>query len=213
MGLVLDPAWLSDVVMERVIVHWSAGTYDISDNDREHYHFLIDQYGRGFRGANPVSGNAREDGSGAVTSHVKNFNTGSIGISVAAMGEAVESPFDPGPWPITKVQFFGLLLACAQLCGFYGLPVTDTTLLMHGEVEDNCGVPQDGKWDIGRLPFDPDKYHDCAEVGAYMRNLVADIMEGGFTPILPPPSIPEVTVRITIAAPPGVNIVVQQEVA
>lgn len=210
---VLDPDWFSNVAMERIIVHWTAGTYDISDNDTSHYHFLIDKDGAGYLGDNPVSGNAREGGSGATTSHVKNFNTGSIGISVAAMGNAVESPFDPGDWPITKIQFFALCVACAQLCEFYNLPVTDTTVLMHGEVQDNCGVQQDGKWDIGRLPFAPDQYKDCREVGDFMRALIVQIMEGGWRPILPEiPSVEKtVTISVRIDAPPGVKVVVVQE--
>jgi len=207
---VLNPAWLSDVVMERVVVHWTAGAYDISSNDRAHYHFLIDCDGRAHLGDNPVSGNAREGAAGDVTSHVKNFNTGSIGISVAAMGDAIESPFDSGPWPITKLQFFALCVACAELCAFYRIPVTDTTLLMHGEVEDNCGVVQEGKWDIGRLPFAPDDYKDCADVGAKMRQIVQDIIDGGALPIARPVPRPRRTVTIIIESPPDVDVVVQQ---
>ena len=45
---VLDPDWFSNVAMERIIVHWTAGTYDISDNDTSHYHFLIDKDGEGY---------------------------------------------------------------------------------------------------------------------------------------------------------------------
>ena len=207
---VLDPAWLSNVAMERIIVHWTAGTYDISDNDRSHYHFLIDRYGKGFRGDNPVSGNAREGASGGTTSHCKNFNTGSIGISVAAMGNAIESPFNAGPWPITEIQFLALAQACAELCSFYNIPITDTTLLQHGEVQDNCGVQQDGKWDIGRLPHAPDLYKDSAEVGAYLRWLVVEILEGGLS--TPPPLRPEEReVVVTIKVPAGVKVTVIQE--
>ena len=207
---VLDPAWLPDCVMERIIVHWTAGTYTISDNDKSHYHFLVDRYGKGHIGDNLVSGNAREDAHGPVTSHCKNFNTGSIGISAAAMGDAIENPFDAGPWPITKVQFLELAQACAELCEFYSIPVSDTTLLMHGEVEDNCGVAQSGKWDIGRLPYAPDEYKNCAEVGEHLRWLVSEILEGGFAP--PPPLKPDQQeVTITIRAPAGVKVTVLQE--
>jgi len=209
---VLDPAWLSDVVMERIVCHWTAGTYDVSDNDRAHYHVLIDRYGVAHRGDNPISGNAREGASGAVTSHVKNMNTGSIGISVAAMGDAIEQPFNPGPWPITEIQWLAFAQACAELCAFYDIPVTDTTLLQHGEVQDNCGIAQSGKWDVGRLPFAPDKFTNCAEVGDHLRHLVMEILEGGFT-IPPPLHPPQQEVVITIKAPPGVKVTVLQESA
>ena len=155
---VLNPEWLSPCSMERIVCHWTAGTYDISDNDASHYHVILDRYGVAHRGDNPISGNARENPVGPVTSHVKNMNTGSIGIAMAAMGDAIESPFDPGPWPITRIQFLRFAQACAELCAFYEIPVTDTTLLQHGEVQENCGVAQSGKWDVGRLPFAPDKF-------------------------------------------------------
>lgn len=169
---ILNPAWLSDVPMERIIVHWTAGGYGISDNDLSHYHFLIDQFGGGWRGLNPVSGNARTNKSGDVTSHTKDCNTGSIGISVAAMGNAIEEPFDAGPWPITTLQWDALIKAVVELSIFYKIPVDRETVLMHGEVQANLGIKQDGKWDIGRLPFAEDLFHNSAEVGDYLRTLV-----------------------------------------
>jgi N-acetyl-anhydromuramyl-L-alanine amidase AmpD len=207
---ILDPNWFSDVEMERIIVHWTAGTYDISSNDLSHYHFLIDKNGKGYKGDNPVSGNSRSNPSGEVTSHVKNFNTGSIGISVAAMGNAIESPFDPGDWPITKIQFLALCKACAELCDAYVLPPTsDEKLLMHGEVQGNCGVEQDGKWDIGRLPW-TDKFASSYDVGEYMRSIVTKIVNGEFEPIVPKPDA-AVIVHVRVEAPPGVKVVVKQE--
>ena len=203
---VLNPAWLSECVMERIIVHWSAGTYDVSDNDRAHYHFLIDKDGVGHAGDNPVSGNAREGAAGSVPSHCKNLNTGSIGISVAAMGDAVESPFDPGPWPITKIQFLALALACAELCDAYSIAPEEQTLLMHGEVQEVLGVAQSGKWDIGRLPFAPDEYGDSAEVGAFLRMIVGKILESGNAPVIPPPQVR--TITISVETPPGFQVVV-----
>ena len=208
---ILDPAWLSPVAMERIIAHWTAGTYDISDNDCGHYHFLIDKDGVGHKGANPVSGNAREGASGLVTSHTKNCNTGSIGISVAAMGDAQESPFDPGPWPITKIQFLALAVACAELCEAYAIPPEETTLLMHGEVQEVLGIAQSGKWDIGRLPFAPDEYLNCADVGAFLRMIVGKILESGNAPVIPRPQLR--TITITVETPPGFQVVVHHQEA
>ena len=205
---VLDPEWFSNVEMEKIVVHWTAGTYDISANDRSHYHFLIDRYGGGHRGDNPVSGNARDNPSGDVTSHVKNMNTGSIGISVAAMGNAIEYPFDAGEWPMTRIQFLALCKACAELAEAYAIPVLKDTILMHGEVTDNCNVPQDGKWDIGHLPW-TDKFESSYEVGDYMRTIVEKIINGEFEPVLPPAA--HVTVYVSIDAPPGVTVSVKQE--
>ena len=63
----------------------------------------------GCRATTPSAATRARGDTGPVTTHCKNFNTGSIGISVAAMGNAVESPFDPGAWPITKIQFLALV--------------------------------------------------------------------------------------------------------
>jgi hypothetical protein len=202
---ILDPAWLPECEMERIIVHWTAGTYDISDNDTSHYHFLIDKDGVGHIGDNLVSGNAREDPHGPVTSHCKNCNTGSIGISVAAMGNAIENPFDPGPWPITKIQFLALAVACAELCEAYGIATEETTLLMHGEVQEVLGIAQSGKWDIGRLAFSPDDYKNSAEVGAFLRRIVEKILESGNAPVIPRPQLR--TITITVETPPGFSVI------
>jgi hypothetical protein len=103
-----------------------------------------------------------------------------------------------------------LALACTELSDFYDIGVLDTTILMHGEVQENCGVQQDGKWDIGRLPFAPDLYTNCADVGDYLRALIIEIKEGGFTPIVPKPE-KTVTVYVRVDAPPGVVVNIVQE--
>ena len=205
MKLVLNPEWLVPCEMERIIVHWTAGSYDISENDLAHYHFLVDRNGVGHLGDNPVSGNAANP-EGEVTSHTKNKNTGSIGIAVAAMGNAVENPFNPGPWPITQTQWEALCEALAQLCDAYLIPVMPETVLMHGEVQETLGVKQDGKWDIGRLPFALE-YKNSAEVGDLMREMVATILDmgsGAEEEHLPKP----VTVSIQVESDGPVRLIV-----
>ena len=179
---VLDPKWFSDCKMERIIVHWTAGTYAISTNDKRHYHFLVDKDGKGWKGLNPVSGNARYAKLGAVTSHTLRCNTGSIGIAVASMGDAEELPFKPGPWPLTELQWTGLMGALAELCVAYAIPCAPKTLLMHGEVQKNLNIPQRGKWDIGRLPFKLE-LKGCRETGPYMRKTVAALLRANGPPV------------------------------
>jgi hypothetical protein len=38
----IPAAWLSNVEMRRIICHWTAGAYNPSENDLDHYHILID---------------------------------------------------------------------------------------------------------------------------------------------------------------------------
>jgi N-acetylmuramoyl-L-alanine amidase len=195
---VLDPDWFSDCTMEKIVVHWTAGSYSVSSYDKDHYHFLIDNHGVGHKGTNPVSGNARNNPKGKVTSHVKNMNTGSIGITVCAMAEAIENPFNAGPYPITQEQWDGLMLAVAQLADFYEIGVAPDRILMHGEVQQNCGVQQDGKWDIGRLPFKLELKNSRA-CGDYMRSLVSDILSGA-----PEPAPEETTATVEFTFRDGV---------
>lgn len=145
---------LPPCTMKRVIVHWTAGTYRASDLDTEHYHLLIEGSGQIVRGRNPISANqapAREPRA----SHTKNCNTGSIGVAVCCMADAVERPFKAGLFPLTERQWNVLSEVVAELCRAYGIDVTPDTVLAHGEVQDRLNIPQRGKWDPMVLPFAP----------------------------------------------------------
>jgi hypothetical protein len=100
--------------------------------------------------------------------HTKNANTGAIGVSLCGMVNAIESPFDAGPNPITKIQWDAGVEVITQLAIYYKIPVTPFEILTHAEVEPNLKIPQDGKWDITRLPFD-DKTQGHKAVGDRLR--------------------------------------------
>lgn len=138
--------------MERIIVHWSAGTHAVSALDRQHYHYVIDGTGAVHKGDHPVSANAGPLVSGRYAAHTLNANTGSIGIALAAMVGAVERPFNAGRHPITPAQVDALARLCADLCRDYAIPVTRKTVLTHAEVQPTLGIAQRGKWDISWLP-------------------------------------------------------------
>ena len=74
---------------------------------------------------------------------------------MACMAGAVESPFDPGKFPMTETQWARAMEVIAQLAAFYKIPVTNKTILPHAEVQPNLGIQQNGKWDFKRLAFDP----------------------------------------------------------
>ena len=136
--------------MERVILHWTAGTYTASVLDKKHYHFIVEGTGRVIIGDMPPEAN--ENTSTAYAAHTRNLNTGSIGVAVAAMHGAKESPFNAGKYPITEKQVDALVNWVARLCDDYGIAVTPETVLTHGEVAGNLGVGQRGKWDVNWLP-------------------------------------------------------------
>ena len=136
--------------MERVILHWTAGTNTASALDKRHYHYIIQG------DCSIVDGIfAPEDNESTATpyaAHTRNLNTGSIGVALAAMHGAKESPFNAGKYPITEKQVDALVNWVARLCDDYGIAVTPETVLTHGEVAGNLGVGQRGKWDVNWLP-------------------------------------------------------------
>lgn len=172
---VLPSSWLPPVPMKRIIFHWTAGTYIPSKNDRSHYHVLIDGNGDPVRGIPSIALNSGALHSG-YAAHTLNCNTDSIGISVCSMGLAVESPFNPGPWPLKEIQWEALIRAIAQLAQVYLIPVGRTAILSHAEVQRTLNIPQRGKWDIARLAFDP-TINDAIRIGDVLRNRVAELLK------------------------------------
>jgi peptidoglycan hydrolase-like protein with peptidoglycan-binding domain len=80
--------WMPWAKMDRVIVHWTAGTYKANATDRKPYHILIEGDGALVRGDYPISANAAPAQSPRAN-HTLNCNTGSIGVSLCCMaGEA-----------------------------------------------------------------------------------------------------------------------------
>lgn len=149
----LPEAWLPAAKMSRVILHWTGGPYKVTDLDKEHYHFIIGGDLSVHRGKFSVKDN-ESAADGKYAAHTKGCNSGSIGVSIASMAGALESPFKPGPFPLLETQWARAAEVVAQLCAFYKIPVTDKTVLTHAEVQPNLQIQQRGKWDVTRLPFD-----------------------------------------------------------
>lgn len=172
MTLLYD-SWLPEASMRRVILHWTAGTYNASATDLEHYHFLIQGNGNAVRGDHSVDDNEAPLNTDDYAAHTKNCNTGSIGIAVCCMAGAIESPFSAGEYPLTENQWAWLIQAAAELCQAYQIQVTKETVLSHAEVQGTLGIKQNGKWDITRLPFLPEVV-GATEVGNLFRSGVKE---------------------------------------
>lgn len=145
--------------MKRIIIHWTAGTDKASDNDKEHYHLLVDGDCNLVLGKHPINKNAYPL-SKDYAAHTKNLNTDSIGVALCGMAGAVENPFNAGQYPINEKQWQVLALVCADLVDRYDIKVSPKTILSHAEVQTTLEVNQSGKWDITRLPW------NCATRGA-----------------------------------------------
>lgn len=171
----------------RTITHWTAGGNRANDTDLEHYHFVTEWDGTVVRGKlEPEDNIVTSDGKYAA--HTLRLNTGSIGVAMAGMGGAVESPFDAGPSPLTEKQFEAHCMLLAELHRRYAIPVTSKTCLTHAEVEPTLGVKQKGKWDITRLPFKPE-IRGAIPVGDYMRERVRSYLAMG-EPVVTRPDAP-----------------------
>ena len=172
--------------MQRIIVHWTGGTNTVSTLDRNHYHFVIAGDGKVVSGMFKPEANLKIVGE-EYAAHTLRANTGSIGVSLAGMNGAVESPFLPGKFPINATQWVELVKLCAELCRKYKIAVTPKTLLSHAEVQANLGIVQRGKWDISRLPWDKTVVGAKAVGDKLRREVTAEIQKTA-----PPPPTPTI---------------------
>lgn len=169
--------------LQRIILHWSAGTHTVSKIDRLHYHFIIDGSGDVHAGTHKPEANERPV-SGRYAAHTLNCNTGSIGVAMAAMAGAVERPFATGKHPITSDQVEALIALAARLCVQYGIPVSRKTVLSHAEVQPSLGIAQRGKWDIAWLPGMAGPA-DPVAVGDRLRERIATALGAAMTVTAP----------------------------
>lgn len=171
--VVVPALWMPEANMKRVIWHWTAGGYEASSLDKEHYHMLVDGKDTVIKGEHSIKANEKIVGEYAA--HTKDCNTGSIGLSVCAMVGAIETPYNAGKCPMKESQIHVLAQITAQLCKRYKIPVSRTTTLSHAEVQPTLGIKQRGKWDYSRLPHKPDLVGPLA-VGDEIRRLVTAYM-------------------------------------
>ncbi|NDW00049.1 N-acetylmuramoyl-L-alanine amidase [Salipiger sp. PrR002] len=137
--------------LHRIHLHWTAGASGVIELERQHYHLLIGQDARAYAGALKPEANA-DCTDGVYAAHTRAMNTGAIGVALDAMAGALETPFHPGPYPVTPEQVALLADEVADLCLTYDIPVTPFSVLTHAEVQPTLGVWQRRKWDITWLP-------------------------------------------------------------
>lgn len=169
------------MALKRIILHWSAGGNTANSSDRRHYHEIVEGDGTRVVGDKlPEANETTADGHYAA--HVRKFNTGSIGLAMAAMAGAREKPFQKGDHPIRKAQLEAFVQMVAEYVDTYEIPITRETVLTHAEVQITHGIAQLGKWDITWLPGMTKPGHPLA-VGDRLRQMVAEahaaLLSGG----------------------------------
>lgn len=153
--------------MNKIIIHWTAGTYQPNTTDLEHYHFLIDGEGKKHNGKYKPENNENCN-DGKYAAHTGGGNTGAIGVSMCAMA-GFNSAASCGNYPITPVQLEACFKLCAELCKKYNIPVEN--VMTHYEFGINHpDTTSHGKIDIIYLP--PYPLVKRNEVGGFIRNKI-----------------------------------------
>ena len=137
--------------MWRIVMHWTAGGGVPNATDRKHYHVIVADDATVTMGDLKPEANINT-ADGQYAAHTRALNTGSIGISMAAMALATERPFNAGAYPITERQLDAFVNEVADLAETYDIPISKYTVLSHSEVQTTLNVRQRGKWDINWLP-------------------------------------------------------------
>ena len=161
--------------LKRVIAHWAVTGYKATALARKHYHRIVEGDGTVVSGDYAPESNISPR-PGSYAAHTRRLNTGSIGISMAAMAGA-KWPNHAGPYPITERQFDAMCREIADLCQRYQIPVTPRTVLSHAEVQNTLGVKQNGKWDFTIIPFMP-HVKGARPCGDEMRRRVTAYLQG-----------------------------------
>ena len=159
------------VPMNRIIMHWSAGSGVVSPLEKDHYHFVVNKQGIVVPGTHKVEDNVPPLKSGSYAAHTWKLNSNSIGVAISAMAGATERPFSFGTHPMSELQVDALCRLVAALSIKHGVPVTPETVLTHAEVQPTLGVTQRAKWDITWLPG-MEKPTDPRTVGDILRTKI-----------------------------------------
>lgn len=158
--------------MKRIHWHWTAGAPGINPEESDSYNFVITWPDGKVVECVPVHLQKPPLINGAYAAHTRGANSNAIGVSLDAMANATERPFNPGKYPITEAQLKSLVQLSKRLGLQYKIPITRKTMLTHAEVEPTLGIWQRNKWDIMWLPG-MDKPGNPIEVGDRIRAMVA----------------------------------------
>lgn len=130
--------------LNKITIHWTAGTYTPNNTDRLHYHFLVDDKGNVYTGKYKPEDNINcKDGKYAA--HTGGGNTGNIGVAMCSMYDT--------RFPITRKQLEATCKLVAELSKRYGIAISNKKIFTHAEFgRDNPNTTSYGKIDINKLP-------------------------------------------------------------
>lgn len=176
-GKVLEDLF-DDSGITRIHWHWTAGPSTPNSTDLRHYNDVFDIEGNQYDGRSPASQQAVYQPGRYGVSHTRSANTGAVGMSLCAMGDARPNwssmTIDQGKWPLTWEAINAMLDRTAEYCRQFDVKVSPWTTLSHAEVQQNLGIPQNGKWDIRVLPDQPTKLRTAIECGNILRDMLKE---------------------------------------
>ena len=109
------------VSLNRITIHWTAGTNYPNSTDKQHYHYLVDKEGRIIEGKYKPEDNLNcKDGKYAP--HCGGGNTGNIGIALCGMYDS--------RYPITRKQLEAMCKLVASLSSTHGIPITSSSPIL-----------------------------------------------------------------------------------
>ena len=148
--------------LNKITIHWTAGTYVPNAIDKKHYHFLVDNVGKVFNGVYKPEDNINcKDGKYAA--HTGGGNTGNIGVSMCGMYDS--------RFPITRKQLEATCKLVAELSKKYGIAINSKSIITHAEFgKANPHTTSYGKIDINKLPCVA--VYGIKECGDWIRNKV-----------------------------------------
>jgi len=163
------PLDTAEKIMKKLIMHWTAGSYNPSFYDRQFYHYLVDGEGAVHKGVYAPEDNL-DCSDGKYAAHTGGGNTGAIGVALCAMAGFV-SRQKPGAYPVRKKQLEAFMCLCAELCARYNIPVTQQCVMTHYEFGKlHPSTSSAGKIDIVYLPPYPQVAQ--AAVGGFLRQKI-----------------------------------------
>lgn len=145
---------------KNIVLHWTAGGYNPSKTDIEHYHYIIDHNGNVHRGKyTPQDNENCTDGKYA--RHCGGGNTGRIGVAICCRKDTDTPP--------VKLQVEAMCNLAAQLCYVYGLKPADC--ITHAEFgKAHPSTSSAGKIDINSIPYA--NIYGIKQCGDYLRNKI-----------------------------------------
>lgn len=130
--------------LNKIIIHYTGGTYKANEHERKCYHFIVQGNGSVILGMYPPEANLNcKDGNYAA--HCGGGNTGAIGVALSGMYN--------GEYPIKRQQLESACRYIAKLSSKYGIRITNKNILTHAEFGlSHPKTTSAGKQDFTSLP-------------------------------------------------------------